>query len=58
MRAREWLIAFRYGCPADYDVPVLPAWEQRRDDEGRLTLSDCGTDDPFIAAENPVTVRR
>jgi hypothetical protein len=58
MRARQWLIAFRYGCPADYGVPVLPAWEQRHDDAGRLTLSDRGADEPFLSAENPMTVRR
>ena len=58
MRAREWLIAFRYRCPADYGVPVLPAWEQRRDDDGRLTLRDRGADEPFVSAGNPMRVRR
>jgi hypothetical protein len=57
MRAREWLIAYRYGCPADYDSPPLPAWEQRRDDDGRFALSDRGGE-PFVSAANPVTVRR
>jgi hypothetical protein len=57
MRAREWQIAFRYGCPADYGIPTLPVWEQCRDEEGRLTLAAAG-EEPFVSAANPVTVRR
>ena len=58
MRAREWLIAYRYGCPADYGIPLLPTWEQRRDDDGRLTLSAGSGREPFVSAANPVRVRR
>ncbi|WP_192918681.1 hypothetical protein [Salinigranum salinum] len=58
MRAREWLIAFRYGCPAEYGVPTLPSWEQCRDEDGRLALRERDADEPFISAANPVTVRR
>ncbi|WP_318567596.1 hypothetical protein [Salinigranum marinum] len=57
MRARTWLIASRYRCPADYGIPVLPVWEQRRDEDGRLSLAAAG-EEPFVSAANPVTVRR
>ena len=58
MRAREWLIASRYRCPADYGIPPLPAWVQHRDEAGRLALCAADSDEPFISAASPVTVRR
>jgi hypothetical protein len=57
MRARTWLIAYRYGCPADYGIPVLPDWHQCRDEDGRLSFAAAG-EEPFVSAANPVTVRR
>jgi hypothetical protein len=58
MRAREWLIASRYRCPAEYGIPPLPVWTQYRDEAGRLTLCASEDDEPFISAANPVKVRR
>jgi len=57
MRARQWTIAGAYRSPADYDIPELPAWRACRTADGGLALADAdGT--PFIAAEDPVRVRR
>jgi hypothetical protein len=58
MRARTWLIASRYRCPADYGIPALPAWHQCRDDAGRFALSASATDEPFLSAATPMKVRR
>lgn len=56
MRAREWAIAGRCRTPAAYDIPTLPEWDVFRPCEGGIGFE---TDDTqFIAAENPVTVRR
>jgi iron complex transport system substrate-binding protein len=57
MHAREWRIAGTFQTPSDYDIPDLPAWEVRRDEDGRLAFA-VGDAEPFIAAENPVPVRR
>ncbi|WP_254838986.1 hypothetical protein [Natronomonas marina] len=56
MRAREWVLAHRFGDPADHGIPELPAWTVYRDDCGGIALADEGA--PFIAAERPVDVRR
>ena len=55
MRARTWAIAAAYRDPADYGVPELPNWEVCRD--GGAVAFVSGDDEPFIAAESPVTVR-
>jgi len=57
MRARAWLIAARYGTPDEYGIPELPAWRVCRSDCGGLAFAADG-EEPFIAAERPVTVRR
>ncbi|WP_435072910.1 hypothetical protein [Halorubrum sp. HHNYT27] len=58
MRAREWSVAATYGDPTDYDVPALPAWRVERGDAGDLAFAAADGDEPFIAAANPVRVRR
>ena len=58
MRAREWTVAATYGDPTDYDVPALPAWRVERGERGGIAFSARGRDEPFIAAERPVRVRR
>lgn len=61
MRAREWAIAANFRTPADYDVPELPRWRTCRGQCGGLAFAAVDAeagDDPFIAAENPVRVRR
>ncbi|SDK17585.1 hypothetical protein [Natronorubrum texcoconense] len=57
MRAREWAIAGSFRVPADYDIPDLPSWRVRRNKCGGLAFAD-GDEEPFIAADRPVTVRR
>jgi|AntDeeMetagen192_2_1112575.scaffolds.fasta_scaffold00097_20 hypothetical protein len=57
MRAREWAIAGAFRDPSDYDIPDLPPWRVHRNDCGGLAFAD-GEDEPFIAADHPVTVRR
>lgn len=64
MRAREWTVAANFRTPADYGIPELPAWRSHRDDGGvAFVAADADADgepdaEPFIAAENPITVRR
>jgi hypothetical protein len=58
MRAREWAVAATYGDPADYDVPALPTWRVERGADGDLAFAATDRDEPFIAAERPVRVRR
>lgn len=58
MRAREWAVAATYGDPTDYDVPALPTWRVERGGNGALAFAAAGRDEPFIAAERPVRVRR
>lgn len=61
MRAREWTVAANFRTPADYGIPELPAWRSRCDGCGGVAFvaADGEPDaEPFIAAENPVTVRR
>jgi hypothetical protein len=57
MRAREWAVAATYGDPAAYDLPTLPTWRVERSDDG-LAFAAVDSDEPFIAAEKPVRVRR
>ncbi|MGQ3413912.1 hypothetical protein ACT4ML_16890 [Natrinema sp. LN54] len=57
MRAREWAIAGAFRDPAEYDIPDLPSWRVRRNDCGGLSFAD-KDDEPFIAADHPVTARR
>ncbi|WP_199174709.1 hypothetical protein [Halegenticoccus soli] len=58
MRAREWALASLYREPEDYEIPALPVWTERCDDEGGLSLFARGSDEPFISAGKPVRVRR
>jgi len=58
MRAREWAVAAAYGDPTDYDVPALPTWRIERGEAGDLAFAAAGADEPFIAADRPVRVRR
>jgi hypothetical protein len=57
MRAREWTIAATYREPEQYGVPDLPVWRVHRDDCGGIAFAD-GDGEPFIAAANPIRVRR
>jgi len=58
MRARTWVLAYRYYEPEDYGVPELPDWTVARTDcEGLAFARDVG-EEPFIRAERPVQVRR
>ncbi|WP_168927125.1 hypothetical protein [Natronorubrum aibiense] len=57
MRAREWEIAGTYRDPADYDIPDLPSWRVCRGKCGGLAFAD-GDSEPFIVADQPVTVKR
>lgn len=57
MRAREWTIAGCYRDPEDYGVPTLPCWGVRRLDCGGIAFTG-DDDEEFIAAENPMKVRR
>lgn len=58
MRAREWVIVDTAPGPAEYGIPELPAWRGSRDGDGSLAFVADGDDEPFIAAESPVRVRR
>ena len=57
MRARQWAIASCYRDPSAYGVPRLPDWSVRRDSDG-LAFAAAEGREPFIAARNPVHVRR
>lgn len=57
MRAREWPIAESFREPADYDIPNLPSWRVHHSECGGLAFAD-GEEEPFIAADQPVAVRR
>ncbi|GAA0720591.1 hypothetical protein J2744_001682 [Halorubrum trapanicum] len=58
MRAREWAVAATSGDPTDYDVPALPTWRVERGEGGDVAFASADGDEPFIAAANPVRVRR
>lgn len=57
MRAREWAIAGTFGDPSEYGIPESPTVEVCLLDCGGIALSADG-DEPFIAADKPMTVRR
>ena len=57
MRAREWDIAGQYREPEDYSIPELPAWQTCQLDCGSIAFAE-GDGNPFIAAEEPMKVRR
>jgi|AntRauMinimDraft_4_1070384.scaffolds.fasta_scaffold01502_5 hypothetical protein len=58
MRAREWTVAAAFGDPTEYDVPALPTWRVERGADGDIAFAAADRDEPFIAAERPVRVRR
>jgi hypothetical protein len=58
MHARTWVLAANYRDPADYDVPELPTWYVSRPDEGGIALAADPSCEPFIAAADPMRVRR
>lgn len=58
MRARTWTIAARFREPADYGIPSLPAWTVYREGGGGLAFGPADGEEVFIAAENPMRVRR
>ena len=53
MLAWTWVIAGRYGDPADHGVPELPEWRVSRTDARLSFVAEAGSE-PFISAENPV----
>ena len=57
MRAREWAIAGTFGDPSEYGIPEPPAVQVCRLDCGGVALTGEGNE-PFIAADRPVKVRR
>ncbi|USZ70570.1 hypothetical protein [Natronosalvus halobius] len=57
MLARTWVLAARFGDPADYDVPTVPAWTVLEPESGGIAFAADGAE-PFIHAERPATVRR
>ncbi|MDF9744387.1 hypothetical protein [Natrinema salsiterrestre] len=58
MLARTWVIAAQYNDPADYGIPTLPPWTVTRTDRGGIALAANADSDPFVRAEQPMTVRR
>jgi len=57
MRARKWAIAGAFGDPSEYGIPDPPAAQMCRLDCGGDALS-AGSEGPFIAADQPMTVCR
>lgn len=58
MRARSWVIAYRYSDPVDHGIPAIPEWDVSRTDSNGLALAADSEPDPFISAEHPRRVRR
>jgi hypothetical protein len=58
MRARFWTIAASFNDPADYGIPPLPEWTVYRESGGGMALGAEESDGVFIAADDPVRVRR
>ena len=58
MRARTWTIAVRSRDPADYGIPPVPEWAVFRMQNGGLALSVLDEEEAYIAADDPVAVRR
>lgn len=57
MRARTWIVAYRYYAPEDYGIPTLPDWHVHREGGG-MELAETEGGEPFVRAERPVRVRR
>ena len=57
MRAREWAIAGAFGDPSGCGILDLPAVQVCRHDCGGIAPS-AGSDDPFIAADQPAKICR
>jgi hypothetical protein len=57
MRAREWAVAASFGEPSKYGIPELPSWRSCWLECGSLAFA-AGDEEPFIAAERPIDVRR
>lgn len=47
-----------YQDPADYGVPELPNWAVSKTENGGPALSATADTEPFIRADQPVSVRR
>ncbi|SFR37085.1 hypothetical protein [Halorubrum sodomense] len=58
MRAREWTVAATYSGPTAYGIPALPTWRVERGGTDGIAFAATDRDEPFIAAERPVRVRR
>ncbi|WP_276259791.1 hypothetical protein [Haloglomus litoreum] len=58
MRARTWSLAASFRDPADYGIPSLPEWTVYHGDGGAMALGPEDGDGVFIAADDPVPVRR
>jgi hypothetical protein len=58
MRARTWTVAAGFHEPADYDIPSLPEWTVYKEAGGGMALGAADGDGVFIAAEEPMDVRR
>lgn len=56
MHARTWAIAATRE-PAAYGIPELPDWRLLDATPG-MALAEAGHAEPFISAEQPMTVRR
>jgi len=57
MRALERAIAGAFGDPSEYGIPDPPAAQMCRLDCVGVALS-AGSDDPFIAADQPTKICR
>lgn len=58
IRARAWRIAADLGTPADYGIPPLPEWTVYKEAGGGMALGAEDGDGVFVAADDPVDVRR
>ena len=58
MQAREGAITGAFGDPSEYGIPDLPAVQICRHDCGGGIALSAGSDDPFIAADQPAKIYR
>jgi hypothetical protein len=58
MRTRTWSVAVNFHEPADYDIPPLPEWTVYKETGGGMALGAEEGDGVFIAADEPMAVRR
>ncbi|QKG91948.1 hypothetical protein HPS36_03440 [Halorubrum salinarum] len=58
MRAREWTVAAINDDPTAHGIPELPTWRVERGETDGIAFAATDRDEPFIAAERPVRVRR